>query len=186
MRALSKRRSTDARTASGSQLPTPARPVAASSTDPTNPVHAVHDDLGHRAAATGDHRRPAGHRLDHAQAERLVEVDQVQQCRAPPRTSRLFGAHRADVAHAVVVDVRRDLALEVVPILNDPGDDQPPARAAGDLDRFRRALLGVDAAEEQQVVVRIRPQFELVEVDAVVDRRDVVELRARSASLIET
>src|SRR6266542_6854779 len=33
--------------------------------------HAMLDDFGHRAAAEGDHRRAAGHRLDHNQAERL-------------------------------------------------------------------------------------------------------------------
>ena len=41
----------------------------------------VLDQLGHRAAVDRDHRRAAGHRLDHGQAERLVEPDQVEQRR---------------------------------------------------------------------------------------------------------
>ena len=52
----------------------------ASSTPSTrNPVTRVGDQLGHRAPAVGDDRRAAGHRLDDAEAERLVEVDEVEQ-----------------------------------------------------------------------------------------------------------
>jgi hypothetical protein len=35
----------------------------------------------------------------------------------------------------------------------------------------------MDAPEEEQIAVRIRPQFELVEGDAVMDGRHVIELR---------
>ena len=37
------------------------------------------DQLGHGAAGKRDHRRAARHGLDDAVAERLVEVDQVEQ-----------------------------------------------------------------------------------------------------------
>src|SRR5215469_3678423 len=37
--------------------------------------HAWIDDLRDRAAAEGEHRRPAGHGLDHRQSERLGPVD---------------------------------------------------------------------------------------------------------------
>ena len=43
------------------------------------PVSAIVDHLGHRAAVERDHRRAAGHRLDHHQAERLRPVDREQQ-----------------------------------------------------------------------------------------------------------
>ena len=36
------------------------------------------DHLGHRAVAGRDHRRPAGHRLDHHQAERLLPLDREE------------------------------------------------------------------------------------------------------------
>src|SRR5436190_12298833 len=42
-------------------------------------VHVVTHDLAHRAALSSNHRRATGHRLDDAEAERLVEVDEMQQ-----------------------------------------------------------------------------------------------------------
>ena len=63
------------------------------------PVLAVTDDLRHRAAPRRDDRRPAGHRLDDAEAERLVEVDEVQQCSRPAeQVTTAIGPDRADVA----------------------------------------------------------------------------------------
>src|SRR5947209_6509991 len=39
---------------------------------------AVLDDFGHRAVRPGDHRRTAGHRLDHGEAEGLGPVDREE------------------------------------------------------------------------------------------------------------
>src|SRR5438552_18865989 len=39
------------------------------------PANAIVDHFRHRAAAKGDHRRPASHRLDHCQAEWLGPLD---------------------------------------------------------------------------------------------------------------
>ena len=47
----------------------------------------------------------------------------------------------------------------------------------GDLDGLRRALVGVDAAEEQQVLAGVGVHGEGVDVDAVVDRGGVVQAR---------
>ena len=53
---------------------------------------AVIDELGHRTAAEGDDRGAAGHGLDHAEAERLVEIDQVEQGVAHHRVARSGGS----------------------------------------------------------------------------------------------
>ena len=50
---------------------------------------AVLDDLGDGAAPRRDDRRPARHRLDHHQAERLLPVDGEMSARAPMRSSTL-------------------------------------------------------------------------------------------------
>ena len=39
--------------------------------------HAVDDQLAHRSAVAGDDRRAAGQHLHHREAERLVEIDEV-------------------------------------------------------------------------------------------------------------
>ena len=39
----------------------------------------VENDLRNRAPADRDHGNPAGHRFDHAQAERLIEADQMKE-----------------------------------------------------------------------------------------------------------
>ena len=60
-------------------------------------VLAVADDLGHRSARVRDHRRSARHRLDDAEAERLVEVDEVQKRPGPAeQVSAALGADGAD------------------------------------------------------------------------------------------
>ena len=138
----------------------------------------VRDQLAHRASRVGDDRRATGHRLDDAVAERLVEVDQVEQ---GVRTPQYFGALRlvdgAEVAHLLAVDVRRDLVAEVLLVLDDPGDVESAAAAAGDLDRVGGALVGVDPSEEQQMLAGARMDRELVDVDAVVDGGGVVQIR---------
>ena len=117
-----------------------------------------------RASSRGgrDHRRAAGHRLDDAEAERLVEVDQVQE---RPRAAEQLAApsrpDRADVAHALAVDMRLDELLEVVAVLDDPGDHERQAGALGDLDRLRGALVRMDPPEEEQIVARLLLELEL-------------------------
>ena len=79
------------------------------------PGRPVVDQLGHRAAVVGDDRRAAGHRLDDAVAERLVEVDEVQQgVGAAEDLGALLGRRdRTEVADPVAVEVGRDLVAEV-------------------------------------------------------------------------
>lgn len=64
---------------------------------------------------------------------------------------------------------RFDLALETALVLHDAGKDEGPASRAGHADRIRRALVGMDAAEEQQVLARPRLECGLIEVEAIVD-----------------
>ena len=65
-------------------------------------------------------------------AERLVEVDQVEQ---GVRTAQYLGAQSgvdgAQVAHLHAVDKRRDFVVEVFLVLDDPGDVEPAATSAG-------------------------------------------------------
>ena len=79
-----------------------------------------------------DHRRPTGHRFHHAEPERLVEVDQVQE--RPGVAQDLLAAIRPNgpqVGDAVPVDMRLDRGSEVLVILDDPGNHQrDPARFA--------------------------------------------------------
>ena len=169
----------------------PAAPTAAtaeSMSSTRKPVTPCVDQLAHRAARVGDDRRAAGHRLDDAVAERLVEVDEVQQGVRSRRALRRASAAStgAEVAHPLAVDVRRDLVAEVLLVLDDPGDVEPAAGSAGDLDRMGGALVGVDPPEEQQVLAGTRVDGERVDVDAVVDGGGVVQTGWRSASLIAT
>src|SRR5581483_12065546 len=111
-------------------------------------VLAVPHDLDHRSAPPGDHRRAAGHCLDDAEAERLVEVHEMQerertaeQASAPPWTAR------ADVANVLAVEPRLHEALEVVAILDDPRNRQRHADTSSDIDRLGRSLVGMDPPE---------------------------------------
>ena len=107
----------------------------------------------------GDHRRSAGHCFDDAEAERLVEADEVEQ---GPRSGEELAAairtYRADVPDPFPVEPGLDGSLEVVLVLNDPGDDQRQISLLGYLDRLDGAFLGMDPSEEQQVVARPVPR----------------------------
>ena len=140
---------------------------------------AVVDELGHRAASKRDHRCAAGHRLDDAVPERLVEADQVQQRvsaseqlrRAPPaRPRRRSGPGRRRASGR---PPRRSTA--------GPGRSRRSTAASRHASATSiastRALVGMDAAEEQQVAARRRVQRERVRVDPVVDGGQVVEAR---------
>ena len=121
------------------------------------PGQAVGDQLGHRAAGVGDDRRAACHRLDDAVAERLVEVDEVQEgVGAAEHGCAVGGGDRSEVADAVAVDVRGDLLVEVALVLDDAGDDEAAAGRGRDLDGVGGALVGVDPPEEEQVIARAR------------------------------
>src|SRR5690606_12387706 len=70
---------------------------------------AVVHHLGHRAAVPGDHRRAAGHRLDHHQAERFRPVDREQQRHRVAEEARLLRvADLADELHQRIVEQRLD------------------------------------------------------------------------------
>ena len=77
----------------------------------------------------------------------------------------------------LAVDVRLDLASEVLVVLDDPCDVEPTATSAGDFDRVGGALVGVDSSEEQQVLAGTRMDCEPVDFDAVVDGGGVVQIR---------
>src|SRR5690348_11792103 len=106
-------------------------------------------DLAHRAALSSDDRRATRHRLDDAEAERLVEVDEVQE---RPRTaeqgSAAVGPYRADVPHAYPVQAGFHELLEITAILDDPGDRQRHGGALSDVDRLHRPFVRVDPTEE--------------------------------------
>ena len=135
------------------------------------------DQLRHAAAPERDDRRPTRHGFHDRQAERFLERDRVQQRqRAAQQRVAPLGPDAPDVANALAVELALHLLAEVRLVLDDAGDDQRVTRAARDLDRFPGALVGVDAAEEEQVVVRLFPEAEPLDVDPMVNGGYVVEL----------
>ena len=102
----------------------------------------------------GDHRRAAGHGLDHHQAERFRPVDREQQRLGVAEKCRFLAV--TDLAHELdqgMVQQRLDDLVEVCRIhgVNLGGDLQRQARALGDRDGTVRAFLGRDPAKEGEV-----------------------------------
>ena len=97
---------------------------------------------------------------------------------APPsRAERSRRSDRPDVAHPIPVDPRRDEVIEVGLVLNGTGDHQHPPGPLGDVDRVRGALVGMDAAEDDELVTAGRGELDAVEVDPVIDGPAVVQVR---------
>ena len=84
----------------------------------------------------------AGHCLDdrgRTVRERLWDA-------AAPRRIERYGAALGSVSQvgdAITVDVRLDLLLEILRVLNDPADDETATGAARDVDRCGGSLVGI-------------------------------------------
>ena len=129
---------------------------------------------GQRPARCRDDRGAARERLHHREPERLLEVDEVQQCARPAEQPVALGrAHRTEERDRPAVDVRLHLLAEVPLVLHHPGHHQRHPGAGGHLDRGVRALVGVEPPEEEQVPAVSGADREGVDVDAVVDGRVV-------------
>ena len=116
------------------------------------------DHLGDRAEAGRDHRRPAGHRLDHDEPERLLPLDREQ--RRPRVLQQLHLLAVGDLAEVLdlVVEVGLDELVEVAVLLQILLLARQLERQPGLLrhpDRAVRALVCAHAAEEQQVVAAV-------------------------------
>ena len=120
MRLESKRRSTEARTSVLSiEAAARTRDDRFLERADKEAVHTIADDFRHRSAGMGDHRRAARHRLDDAEAERLVEADEVEQGpRSGKELAAAIGTDGADVRDPFSVEPGLDGSLEV---LVDPG-----------------------------------------------------------------
>ena len=100
---------------------------------------------------------------------------QERSCAAEQLPARVT-PNGSDVAHAPPVDSRFDEPLEIVAVLDDPGDRQRHARTLGHLDRFNGPLVRVDPPKEQEILARLTLEVELAQIDPVVDRGNVVEV----------
>ena len=99
--------------------------------------------------------------------------------RAEPSDFRaLRAAHRAAIDDAMRHRCAGAIVLVVIVlILDDAGHDQPPARPARRRNRLGRPLVGVDAAEEEQIVAAVWVEAESPPADAVVDGRRIAQVR---------
>lgn len=138
------------------------------------------DDLRRRALRERDHRRPAGKRLDHDQAERLRPADRYQQ--RPRALVELALAFRIGLAHVldpVTAELRLDRLREepLLAGLDRPGKDQRRAGPARRGDRALRPPVGRHAPHPQQEVVLVLAVRPLGAVDRVVDHAPAAHLR---------
>jgi len=138
----------------------------------------VLDQLGHRAEPVGDHRGARCEGLHDRQSEGLGEVDQVQQRQGAAQQGVAFDrTDRSDVRDPGVIDVRGHCGVEVLLVVDDAGDHQQHPAATGDLDGEVRALVRMDPPQEEQIALSRRRVREAIQLDAVVDRRGVRQLR---------
>src|SRR5262249_33274874 len=119
--------------------------------------HAVGDDLRHASIVPRDHRRAAGKRFRHHQAERLRPVDGEEQRAGVAEELILFGA--AHLAYEFgerrgLLQERLNGIAEVVVIhgIDARRDLQRHFGAAGDLDGAVEPLFGRNAAEKREIV----------------------------------
>ena len=135
----------------------------------------------------GDDRRPARHRLDHHQPERLRPVDREEQrAGAAKEVGLLVGTDLADELHVHGAQQGLDLALVVLAIgvVHLGRDEQVEPGPARDLDGPVGALLRRDAPQEGEVLAGLEARLEHVGRQAVVDRRDPVGLRQRRSLVV--
>ena len=114
---------------------------------------------GDRAPPRRDHRRPAGHRLDHDEAERLLPLDRKERrARVLQQLDLLAVRHLAEILDAVD-QVRLDELVEVLALLrllHLAGELERQPSLPGDRDRAVRSLVRAHPAEEEQIVAAVR------------------------------
>ena len=142
------------------------------------------DHLGHGAPACRDHGRPAGHRLDHDQAERLLPLDREEgHARVLEQLDLLAVRHLAEVLDPVA-EVRLDELLVVLALLRLAPlsrDLERHPRLHRDRDRAMRALVRAHATEEEEVVAAVRLAGIERELERVGDVRDPGQVGPRLA-----
>ena len=119
-------------------------------------VHAVLHDLFDGTAGEREHRRTAGHRLDHDESEGLLPLNREEyRPGARQQGVLLFSVGFANVFDQLAVDARDHFLFPVVAEhrLDLSGQLQSDAGAARDFDGDVRPLARSHAAEEDDIVV---------------------------------
>src|SRR5205823_6728829 len=112
------------------------------------------------AAWPRHHRRAAGQRLDHHEAEWLGPVDRKEQAQGlGEKFPLLVVTDLADILDEGAVDQRPHLALEVLAVVRVGfrGDPQRDPHFVRDSDRHLRALFPRKTAEEREITAATGP-----------------------------
>lgn len=150
--------------------------------------HPVLDDLGDRAAVPGDHGGPAGHRLDHHEAEGFRPVDREQERPSASQELALLKVVHGSEIGRVGAQQGAYAAVEIIRVADIDRAAEPDRQAgrAGDADRHVGSFLVGHATHEGHMVVRHGAQLVARSVDAVmhdagpVRSRDACRLRRRN------
>src|SRR5947209_1131440 len=138
---------------------------------------AVLDHLPNRAEIDPDHRRARSHGLGHRETEPFRNGRQMQaRPGVPKHLVALLRPHWPDEVK-VITQARTDLGLEVVVVLNDTGDNELSSGGLSYVDCQVHALVGMNAADEDQRLSGFRPKREVLQTDTVIDRGDVGQVR---------
>ena len=137
----------------------------------------VFDDFPARAEVHGDHGHAGGIGFRQNQSESFRDGVQVQQ-RSGMRKQRVLArhVHWPDVADCLI-EVGLHLFAEIGLILDNARDEQRQPAQARNFDRQMDTLVRVNPAEEDQVIAAMFLQRVQREVDAVVDRRQIIQPR---------
>ena len=131
-----------------------------------------------------DHRRARRHRLGHHEPEGLGPLDREQHgVRAREEVGLLLDGDLAQDLFGPV-EARRDV-LVPVPLLgllrHLYGHDELATGTVGDVHGDLRALLAIDAPEEEEEVLLLGSERVARDVDSVVDRRHIGKVGAECA-----
>lgn len=113
---------------------------------------AVSQKLGHGAPVDRDDGRSAGERFHDAVAERLVEVNRMQQClRISQQGAFSFRPDGADISD-LIGEIGLNALVEIPLILDDSRDDQLFFDPSRDLDCILRPLVRMDTPEKKKII----------------------------------
>ena len=96
-----------------------------------------------------------------------------QRTRVAEQTIASLRPDTPQVLHGVAVHGRRDLALEIVLILDDARHHEPTASGARDLDCFLRTFVRMNSPKEQKVVLRTVAERECAQINPMMDGAEI-------------
>ena len=136
------------------------------------------NNFRHGSFRESDNRCSAGHGFNHRKAERLVEIDRMQQSQGLSENLVSFlRPHTADIAN-LIIQMGFDMRSVVCFILDDAGQNKRLFAPSGNFNGFPGPFIVMNASEKNQIILRLIIEYKIFNINAMIDGGDIIQRRS--------